>query len=161
MVKIYNKLTNFRAMKYANLPRSASEKGGVPPEMGANRSRKRGELGRRWRLPEMGEIGQKWGKIGAGNGMRRRSGPVCAGRSMLGSRDRESWVGGSSRNPVDLGGVGDLVPVCDRARRRKRGQIGSPKKGEIGRLMGKEILREEKGRKFFGENIAGLVCELL
>jgi hypothetical protein len=25
---------------------------------------------------------------------------------VLGSRDRESWAGGSQRNPVDLGGVG-------------------------------------------------------
>jgi hypothetical protein len=96
MVKIYNKLTNFRAMKYANLPRSASEKGGVPPEMGANQSRKRGELGRRWRLPEMGEIGRKWVKIGAGNGMRRRYGPVCAGTAGLcwvREIERAGWVG--------------------------------------------------------------------
>jgi hypothetical protein len=110
------------------------------------RRQKRGEFRRKW-----GQIGaenggssvgggdcQRWGRS-AGNGGKSELETECVGdpvRSMLGLRDRESWVGGSSRNPVDLGGVEDLVPVCDRAGRQKRGKIGAPEKGEIGQLMG-------------------------
>jgi hypothetical protein len=89
MVKIYNKLTNFMAMKYANLLRSAPEKKGVPPKVGANRSRKRGGA---QSAVEIARDGGDRSKMGANrsrkwNALEIRSGLCRDGWSMLGSRD--------------------------------------------------------------------------
>jgi hypothetical protein len=133
MVKIYNKTYKFQGYEICKLTAVGAGKGG---SFAGNGGKSEPEMrGARSKL-EIARDGGDRPKMGANWSRKRNASEIRSslcwdGRFMLGLRDRESWVAGSLRNPVDLGGVGDPVPVCDRAGLRKWGQIGASEKGEI------------------------------